>query len=40
VIAGDIEHRDLFLTAAERAGNDQFTPCCSRARSPQLVLDL
>jgi ferredoxin-NADP reductase/uncharacterized iron-regulated membrane protein len=40
VIAGDIEHNDLFLTAEERAGNDQFTPCCSRASSPLLVLDL
>ena len=40
VIDGDIEHNDLFLTAEERARNDQFTPCCSRASSPLLVLDL
>lgn len=40
VIDGDIEHHDLFLTAEERARNDQFTPCCSRASSPLLVLDL
>lgn len=33
-------HRDLFLTDEEHAANDQFTPCCSRARSPVLVLDL
>jgi vanillate O-demethylase ferredoxin subunit len=30
----------MFLTDAERARNDQFTPCCSRARSARLVLDL
>ncbi|MEO8779620.1 MAG: PepSY domain-containing protein [Rhodanobacter sp.] len=40
VIEGDIEHNDLFLTAEERTRNDQFTPCCSRAKSPTLVLDL
>ena len=40
VIEGDIEHNDLFLAAEERARNDQFTPCCSRANSPTLVLDL
>jgi vanillate O-demethylase ferredoxin subunit len=40
VLAGEIEHHDRFLTAEERARNDQFTPCCSRARGPLLVLDL
>lgn len=40
VLDGDIVHRDVFLTAEERAGNDQFTPCCSRARGSLLVLDL
>jgi vanillate O-demethylase ferredoxin subunit len=40
VIAGTPEHRDLVLTAEERARNDQFTPCCSRSRSRRLVLDL
>ncbi|WP_372876547.1 2Fe-2S iron-sulfur cluster-binding protein [Pseudomonas sp.] len=40
VLAGEPEHRDLFLTEAEQALNDQFTPCCSRAKSPLLVLDL
>jgi len=28
------------MTDAERARNNQFTPCCSRAHTPQLVLDL
>ena len=40
VLAGEPEHRDLFLTEAEQTQNDQFTPCCSRAKSPLLVLDL
>jgi vanillate O-demethylase ferredoxin subunit len=40
VLEGEVEHRDRFLTAAEQAKNDQFTPCCSRARSKTLVLDL
>lgn len=40
VLEGTPDHRDSFLTDAERAANDQFTPCCSRARSPLLVLDL
>jgi len=40
VIAGEPDHRDRILTAEERARNDRFTPCCSRARSATLVLDL
>ena len=40
VLEGEPEHRDFFLSDDERAANDQFTPCCSRARSARLVLDL
>lgn len=40
VLEGAPEHRDSFLTDSERQANDQFTPCCSRACSPLLVLDL
>jgi vanillate O-demethylase ferredoxin subunit len=40
VLEGVPEHRDLYLTEDEQAANDQFTPCCSRARTPVLVLDL
>ncbi|HEY9109628.1 MAG TPA: 2Fe-2S iron-sulfur cluster binding domain-containing protein, partial [Roseateles sp.] len=40
VIAGQPEHRDLYLTPEEQAANDQFLPCCSRARGDRLVLDL
>ena len=30
----------MFMTDDEHARNDQFTPCCSRAKTPLLVLDL
>ena len=40
VLEGEPEHRDLYLSPEEQARNDQFTPCCSRARSSTLVLDL
>ncbi|TCG06490.1 flavodoxin reductase [Paraburkholderia steynii] len=40
VIEGEVDHRDLCLTTEERARNDRFTPCCSRARGALLVLDL
>lgn len=40
VLAGVPDHRDMFLTPSEHALNDQFTPCCSRAHSPSLTLDL
>jgi vanillate O-demethylase ferredoxin subunit len=40
VLQGEPDHRDVYLSKAEKAKNDQFTPCCSRARSPTLVLDL
>ena len=40
VLAGQVDHRDAYLTAEEQAAHDQFTPCCSRARCERLVLDL
>jgi vanillate monooxygenase ferredoxin subunit len=40
VLDGVPDHRDLYFTDEEKAMNDQFTPCCSRAASPTLVLDL
>jgi vanillate O-demethylase ferredoxin subunit len=40
VLDGTPEHRDMFLTPDEQARGDQFTPCCSRASSATLVLDL
>lgn len=40
VLEGEPDHRDLYLDDDEHALNDQFTPCCSRAKSKTLVLDL
>lgn len=40
VLDGEPEHRDAYLTDEERAANDQILVCCSRSRSPRLVLDL
>ena len=39
VIDGRPDHRDQFLTAAERARNDCFMPCSSRALSARLVIE-
>lgn len=40
VLDGTPDHRDIVLSEAEQAAGDQLTICCSRARSPVLVLDL
>ncbi len=40
VLQGLPDHRDVYLTDAEKARNDQILPCCSRSRSALLVLDL
>ncbi|OAJ56055.1 Vanillate O-demethylase oxidoreductase [Paraburkholderia ginsengiterrae] len=40
VLEGEPQHRDVFLSDDERNRNDRFTPCCSRANSRRLVLDL
>lgn len=40
VIEGIPDHKDMYLTPEEQAANDQFLPCCSRSKSPRLVLDL
>jgi vanillate O-demethylase ferredoxin subunit len=40
VLEGVPDHKDLYFTPQEQAKNDQFTPCCSRAKSKRLVLDL
>lgn len=39
VIEGEPDHRDYILSDDERAMNDQIFPCCSRSKSPRLVLD-
>lgn len=40
VLEGVPDHKDMYLTPEEQAANDQFTPCCSRSKTPLLVLDL
>ncbi len=40
VLAGTPDHRDFYLTKQEREAGDVIMPCCSRAASPLLVLDI
>jgi ferredoxin-NADP reductase len=40
VISGDPDHRDLVLSAEERASNRKMMICCSGCKSDRLVLDL
>lgn len=40
VLQGTPDHRDIYFSDEEHARNDQLTPCCSRAKSRILVLDL
>lgn len=40
VLGGTPEHRDQYLTPEEQAANDVCLPCCARARTPRLVLEL
>jgi len=40
VLSGIPDHRDLVLSAAEKAANDRILVCCSGAKSAKLVLDL
>jgi vanillate O-demethylase ferredoxin subunit len=40
VLEGVPDHRDNYLTDEEKAANDQILVCCSRSKTPTLVLDL
>lgn len=40
ILEGEPDHRDMYLSDAEKAKNDQFLPCCSRAKTKKLVLDI
>ena len=40
VLDGEVDHRDGYLTEQEKSQHNQFTPCCSRAVSASLTLDL
>lgn len=40
VLDGIPDHRDMFLSEQQKSLNNSFLPCCSRALSPRLLLDL
>jgi ferredoxin-NADP reductase len=40
VLEGTPDHRDHFLNEEEKESGDQIALCCSRAKSPHLVLDI
>ena len=40
VLQGTPDHRDSVLSAREREAGDRMMICCSRAKTPRLVLDL
>lgn len=40
ILEGVADHRDLFFSDAEKQEGEEFTPCCSRSKTPLLVLDL
>ena len=40
VLEGEPDHRDLYQTDQEHAANTHINPCCSRAKSKLLVLDI
>lgn len=40
LLGGEAEHRDFVLSDEERASHQCILPCVSRARTPELVLDL
>ena len=40
VLEGQVDHRDVFFNDEERASGELITPCCSRAKSSKLILDL
>lgn len=40
VLDGDIDHRDVVLSASERRAGDRMMACCSRATGQRIVLGL
>lgn len=40
VLEGQVDHRDVVLTRAERGANNKMMTCCSRAAGKRLVLAL
>jgi ferredoxin len=40
VLGGEIDHRDMVLTAYEKSSGQSMMICCSRAKGVSLTLDL
>jgi ferredoxin len=40
ILEGIPDHRDNYLSEEEKAENDVIMICCSRSKTPVLVLDL
>lgn len=40
VLEGVCDHRDFLLSDEERGSNKKIIPCCSRSKSPKLILEL
>jgi ferredoxin len=40
VVSGEVDHRDMVLTRAEREAGRRMMSCCSRACGTRLVLEL
>ncbi|MFT4463871.1 MAG: 2Fe-2S iron-sulfur cluster-binding protein [Sodalis sp. (in: enterobacteria)] len=40
VVRGIPDHRDNYLTPAEKEQNNRILLCCSRARAPEIVIEL
>ncbi len=40
VLAGDVDHRDTIRTPQEHDRLRTIMPCCSRSKTPVLLLDL
>lgn len=40
ILEGVADHRDMFLSEAEHEAGEEMAICCSRAKTPKLILDL
>ncbi|RPH22180.1 MAG: oxidoreductase [Alteromonadaceae bacterium TMED7] len=40
LLGGEADHKDVFLNDKEKAQMDRVAVCCSRAKTPRLILDL
>lgn len=40
ILEGVADHRDMFLSEAEHEAGEEMAICCSRSKTPKLILDL